>query len=231
MARTFLLAALLVSSASVASAQLSTPSPFVDAGVGAQFITDLNTNTSNAQFGAFKEKVNFTTGVAGFGELGMTTDINPIVKGLGFVGVSFGDTKFDYDVTATDGDYRRSLAAVDGSLITYYAGVGAGFEIGSRFEVGANAKLGGSRFAYNSFAATQLDTAQSPTATTILIASDEINSFMAGPELKVSFDINPQIEFVATGNTMIHFNDANVFEAERAHSYYVGGGVRFKLMP
>ncbi len=231
MARTFLLAALLVSSATAASAQLSTPSPYVDAGVGAQFITDLSTSTSNTQFGAFKEKIDFSTGVAGFGELGMVTDINPIVKGLGFVGVSFGDTKFDYDVTATDGDYLRSLTAVDGSLITYYAGVGLGFEIGSRFELGANAKLGGSRFAYDSFAATQLDTAQSATATTVLIASDEINSFMAGPEVKVSFDINPQIEFVATGNTMIHFNNANVFESDRINSYYVGGGVRFKLMP
>lgn len=231
MARTFLLAALIVSAASAVSAQISPPSPYVDVGVGAEFITDVSTTTSNTQFGAFTEKVDFSSGVAGFGELGMTTNINPIVKGLGFVGVSFGDTKFDYDVTATDGDYLRSLAAVDGSLINYYAGVGFGFEIGSRFEIGANAKVGGSRFAYDSFAATQLDTDQDPNPQTILIASDEINAFLVGPEVKVSFDISPQIEFVATGNTMLHYNSANVFESDRMTSYYVGGGVRFKLLP
>ena len=119
---------------------------------------------------------------------------------------------------------------MNGSLFSYYVGAGLEYNADPKFGIGANVKIGGSTLSYDGFDYTAVTEVGAVTTTaTGTTRSDDTSGLMVGPELKLTYEINPQLDFVGTGNAMFHLLDSDVIEDDTLTTYYVGGGLRFNL--
>lgn len=228
MLRLSLAAAAALSLATAANAQLANPTPYLEVGLGGMMPAD-----SDDESALIQESIEFDNGLQGMAEFGMKTELSGAARGLGFIGVSYGNSPFQVQQDAISTTLQiRNDDEIDATFTSFYVGLGVEYPLSPKLSIGGNMKIGGSSVTLKSGDLSLYDTSTDPDTLlddTGVFESEESTGLMWGPEAKLAYSITDQIDVVGTANAQFHAFESDGIIAESFTTYNVGGGFRFKL--
>lgn len=257
MLRASLMAAVALSAATAAHAQLANPTAFIEVGISGvspntmegdttlqhpvlddrstDGVTVVDPSNLSATGYNMSQVIEFVTAFGGYGELGVTTDINDKIKGVGLIGSSYSTPKFTYSNDWDLGAYSvtdQSNDEINAGLFSFYVGAGLQYEVAPNFNLGANLKIGSSTLSYENYDYTVTDpgtTTSTATSGEATGNSGDVSGFMVAPEAKLALEVAPTVDFVATAGAGFHFLDGEEFLAGTLTTYQGSAGIRFNL--